>query len=379
MSYSRESLSIFSILAIFMVVPVKKLVCSVCLKECGRNIHLKSCLKVSGLTEKDYRFDTLRISYPALKLESDRKLRHLYLDRGFSFPDFKKLFGLTCRRLSFLLDYFGIPARNIKKANGSKQKKSKLVKVCQERYGVDNVLCKGTEFYQRRNETVMSKYGVDNVFQVPEVIEKINETHLERYGKLRVTNSEAISLARSSFSLEKWNSIAEKLRKTRREWSDERKKEYFKKRGELTKKFWEGVNDDFLSGNFLPKMNNIEKKVSLALELAELDFQFSKFVARRQFDFLVIGTQVLIEVQGDYWHANPEIYSFTDSIYFPGRGKEHVWKIWERDRKKREIAEKYGYEVVYVWEKDIRETSIEGLCEILKSQVNSLSSSSPES
>jgi G:T-mismatch repair DNA endonuclease (very short patch repair protein) len=217
------------------------------------------------------------------------------------------------------------------------------------------------------------------VFQIPEVVEKINKTHLERYGKLRVTNPEAISLARLSFSREKRDSIAEKLRETRSGWSDERKKDYFKMRGELTRKFWGEVNDDFLSGKFLPKMNKIEEKVSQALELAGLDFQFSRFVARRQFDFLVTGTKVLIEVQGDYWHANPEIYSFSDSIYFPGKVEECVRDIWEKDRKKREIAEGHGYRVVYVWEKDIRGTSTEELSEIIEGQVNSLSSSSPES
>lgn len=350
-----------------------------CLKECGRAIHLKTCLKDSGLTEKDYRFNTLKLSYPELKLGSDRKLRYLYLDREFSLPDFKELFGLPGKRLYFLLNYFGIPARSAKEANNLSRKREKIIRTSQEKYWVDNVLCKGTEFYLKRNETVKSKYGVDNVFQLPEVIEKVNETHLERYGKLRINNPEAISLARSSFSREKWNSIAEKLRKTRAGWSEERKKEYFKRRGELTRKFWGEVSEEFLNGKFLPKMNKIEEKVSQALELAGMDFQFSRFVARRQFDFLVTGTKVLIEVQGDYWHANPEIYSFSDSICFPGRGKELVGDVWERDREKKRIAEKYGYEVVYVWEKDIRETSTEELSEIIKYQVNSLSSSSPES
>jgi G:T-mismatch repair DNA endonuclease (very short patch repair protein) len=362
-----------------MGVLVKSLVCFVCLKECGRKIHLKTCLKGPGLSEKEYRFNTLKLSYPALKLESGRKLKHLYLIKGFSFPDFKELFGLPGRRLSFLMDYFEIPVRKIKEANGSNQKKSKMVKVSQEKYGVNNVLCKGTEFYHKRNETVRSKYGVDNVFQLSDVKEKINETHLERYGKLRVTNPEAISLTRASFSLEKMSSIAEKLRETRRGWGEERKQEYSERRGELTRKFWKQVNDDFLSGKFFTKMNKVEEKVSQALELAGLKFQFSRFVARRQFDFLITGTKVLIEVQGDYWHANPEIYSFGDSIHLPGGGSTLVEEIWERDIEKKGVAEKYGFTVIYIWERDIRDMSLDELSESVKYQVNSFSSSSPES
>lgn len=254
-----------------------------------------------------------------------------------------------------------------------------MVKVSQEKYGVDNVLCTGTEFYRRRNETVRERYGVDNVFQIQEVKEKINKTILDRYGKLRVNNPEAISLSRASFSDDKWKSIAEKLRATRKGWSDERREKYSKGRGELTREFWKRVNDDFLSGKFFPKMNKIEEKVSQALELAKLDFQFSRFVARRQFDFHVTGTKVLIEVQGDYWHANPTIYSFADCLNFPGRREVHVCDIWARDEEKRRIAEKFGYRVIYVWEKDIKEMSLVRLSESLSNQVMSLSTSSPES
>ena len=321
----------------------------------------------------------MKISYPELRLESDRKLRHLYLNKGFSFPDFKKFFGMPGRRLSFLLSYFGIPLRNIKEANSSNQKKEKMVKVSQEKYGVDNVLCTGTEFYHRRNETVRARYGVDNVFQIQEVKEKINKTMLDRYGKLRLNNPEAISLSRASFSDEKWKSIAEKLRATRKDWSDERREKYSKRRGELTREFWKKVNDDFLSGKFFTEMNKVEEKVSQALELAKLDFQFSRFVARRQFDFHVAGTKVLIEVQGDYWHANPTIYSFADCLNFPGRREVHACDIWARDEEKRRIAEKFGYQVIYVWEKDIKEMSLVKLSESLSNQVMSLSTSSPES
>jgi hypothetical protein len=55
----------------------------------------------------------------------------------------------------------------------------------------------------------------------------------------------------------------------------------------------------------------------------------------------------IIEFNGDYWHANPKIYSATDQI----RGTV-ASDIWEKDRIKLDIAHAAGFRTFVVWESD---------------------------
>lgn len=326
---------------------------------------------------EEYTFLSLKITYPALKLDNKRKVEYLYIYRHLSIPDFKRLFGVSSRRMYFLLNYLGIPVRNIKEANSSSRKKCKVIETSRKKYGTDNVLCRGTDAYIKRNETVLNRYGVINVFQLPEVKRKINEVCLEKFGKLRITNPEAISKARLEFPQEKKDEISRKRKETISKWSEKRKNDYHKMRGEITRNFWKRVNDDFLNGRFLNQMNKVESKVSESLKYVGLEYKFSKFVSRRQFDFHVLGTNFLIEVQGDFWHANPSIYSLGEVLNLPGRGGTLVESIWENDRKKIKLAESKGYLVLQLWENDVRRKSIEELGEDILCYLNSLRTSSP--
>lgn len=60
----------------------------------------------------------------------------------------------------------------------------------------------------------------------------------------------------------------------------------------------------------------------------------------------------IIEFQGDYWHCNPKIYNGD----FYHKVKQLTAKdIWDKDKEKSEIANKFGYEVIHIWESDYRE------------------------
>lgn len=59
-----------------------------------------------------------------------------------------------------------------------------------------------------------------------------------------------------------------------------------------------------------------------------------------------ISDKFIIEVQGDYWHGNPKLYS------------ENSLNDLQKDMIKRDIDKKYeleqlGYEVIYIWEYDL--------------------------
>lgn len=66
-----------------------------------------------------------------------------------------------------------------------------------------------------------------------------------------------------------------------------------------------------------------------------------------QYDFRIINTNIIIEVQGDYWHCNPKIYKNGPV------SERQKFKI-QRDLEKRKYAEERGYIILYVWEDELK-------------------------
>ena len=73
----------------------------------------------------------------------------------------------------------------------------------------------------------------------------------------------------------------------------------------------------------------------------EQEFKFGKYF----YDFKVFNT--LIEVQGDYWHANP-LY-FKDKISTKEQNKN-----LQRDIKKKKLALEHGFDFIEIWESDLK-------------------------
>lgn len=70
------------------------------------------------------------------------------------------------------------------------------------------------------------------------------------------------------------------------------------------------------------------------------------------YDFLIVDRNIIIEVNGDYFHANPLFYRQEDIMPHPG-GSISAKDIWERDKRKIDFIEKMGYKAVVLWEYEI--------------------------
>ncbi len=57
----------------------------------------------------------------------------------------------------------------------------------------------------------------------------------------------------------------------------------------------------------------------------------------------------IIEFNGDYWHCNPNLY---EADFFNKNKGLSAKQIWDYDLEKLKTAEKYGYQVLVVWERD---------------------------
>ena len=149
----------------------------------------------------------------------------------------------------------------------------------------------------------MDKFGVSNVRQLESVKNTINETMLARYGVLRIA----------------------KLPK-------------FSKKDP----------------------NKLEARISACLTSLGIGHKYSHYVARRQFDFLITGSKILLEVNGDFWHANPKLYNAEHILKFV-QGSLTAKDIWDRDKQKLDLALTHHYQTIVLWEDDIRAKSEEEL------------------
>lgn len=90
-------------------------------------------------------------------------------------------------------------------------------------------------------------------------------------------------------------------------------------------------------------------------------FKYQKLVGGYYYDFHIIGTNILIEVDGDFWHCKP------GSKYEIPVMKEQVTNI-ENDKIKNEVAKSNGYTLLRFWESDIQNNRLH----IMKTLVENL-------
>lgn len=92
------------------------------------------------------------------------------------------------------------------------------------------------------------------------------------------------------------------------------------------------------------RKSSIERKMETYLIEQNIPYIYSFILKKRQFDFLLTEANIIIECDGDYWHANPKFFS-----------KPSDWQI-DRiriDQVKNLIAESNGYHILRFWEDDI--------------------------
>lgn len=77
------------------------------------------------------------------------------------------------------------------------------------------------------------------------------------------------------------------------------------------------------------------------------------------YDFYLPALGLLVEFQGDYWHANPRRYNPGTHLKFHRRGSVMVEDIWQRDAEKRQAGVGAGFRVAYIWEMDFNRDGLE--------------------
>lgn len=81
-------------------------------------------------------------------------------------------------------------------------------------------------------------------------------------------------------------------------------------------------------------------------EFGKLDVDRGKYY---YYDLVFPDIKFCFEFNGDYFHANPDIYSADDVMRF-GSSKKIAKDIWENDKNKIELIESFGFETFIMWE-----------------------------
>ena len=105
-----------------------------------------------------------------------------------------------------------------------------------------------------------------------------------------------------------------------------------------------------------------EKDFKLFLNSIGIDVEEQHQVNYKFYDFIIKNTKILIEFNGDYWHANPKVYP-------NGPINKMQKKSILNDAYKRALAKMGGYELIVICEKDFNENK-EEIKEKLKKYAN---------
>jgi hypothetical protein len=282
--------------------------------------EIKSTLSVHNRACQNYK--------DFIKEITKEDLLYLY-ESGMSVEDIKNYYGFTHQSVvNRLFIKFGINKRTFSEASSLDRRKVKTKKTNIERYGVEHNFSKGHPSRKKFEEKLLREEGIINVFQREEVKRKTKETIKEKYGV-----------------------------------------DHIMKLDEFKKKVLDSRIDGIHFKN-VSRYSSIHKEVVEFLRSMNIVLKIEHPIKKERYgyysyDILIVGTNKLIEVNGDYYHANPMFYKPNDIFKFMDREFLASDK-WEEDRIKIDYAKEYGYELLIVWEHDLKKNKVETYETILK-------------
>jgi G:T-mismatch repair DNA endonuclease (very short patch repair protein) len=102
--------------------------------------------------------------------------------------------------------------------------------------------------------------------------------------------------------------------------------------------------DWLIKRNKYIEIDTVPEKITEIL-LLELNIVYDKKINIGYYNCDFVINDLIIEVQGDYWHANPKFYNTFDKIQ---------QKNINRDKRKLKFLQTKGYTVLYFWEYDLK-------------------------
>lgn len=125
------------------------------------------------------------------------------------------------------------------------------------------------------------------------------------------------------------------------------------RRRAFTRSLWDNDYEGQIKNllNVSKQFSKLHMEIAEKLKLREKGFSGEQRVDRYLVDEINKSAKIIIEINGDYIHANPQKYQQDDIIKLPGNSYTAAEK-WESDRIKIDKLQELGYKVIVIWESD---------------------------
>jgi len=277
-------------------------------------------------------------------------MQEQYVINQKSLPDLMQEFEINYDQTKKLLEYYKIPMRSISQAAKTDAFKTKLHTTLKDKYGVETNISQAAATKKKKAEKCLTEFGVDNFFKRHDFKKIKEEGYQQRYG---MSCGEWKSL-RSS---EVW---ANKSEQERQEWLDK------------------SINSDAARTKSIKGYRESKGEAAISEALAALQITHTRqFVIKYEeggkrrryfYDLFIPELNLLIEFNGDYWHANPAMYNAEDVLNYPS-GQTTAAERWKKDEHKKAVALERKYAIIVVWEKEINKLTNEQLIKLIQTKI----------
>jgi len=262
----------------------------------------------------------------------------MYCEQEMSLTKIKEVTGLQFHQTLGILRFFGIRTRGISESQKTKTYRKEFEETIEKRFGQGIKNPSQAECVkEKKRQTFLKNYGVDNIWKSPSFKEFLDGRMLELYGQKRVSENYA-------------------------EMGEEEQRKASERRSLSARTAWENKSEESKSQQIkrIHKggSSEIEKAFGKHLDFLGIEYETSFYLGVNQFDYRLSGTNILIEINGDFWHGNPSLYVSGDVIRFPVKSVL-VDKLWEKDEKKRQKAIGKGFVVITFWERFLKKATEE--------------------
>lgn len=223
------------------------------------------------------------------------------------------------------------------------------------------------EFYKKHdgNRDVFIKNVADNRLYTTQV-----EYYIERKGMTEEDAQEALRERQSTFTLDKCIKKYGKEEGTRiynerqEKWAKKMKESYelglySKSPINLSKSLTSELERNLIDK--IIKTFNLDESCVYSYKSKQINLFDEKKHRRYFYDFAYKNK--IIEINGDFWHMNPKQYNEYDINAYT---QLFAYEIWKYDKNKIGFAKTSGYDVLVVWESDIKKNENHVLNKIKK-------------
>lgn len=343
--------------------------CKICNKEYGIHglgNHLRCCYKNTKGTKEG--FEEFYWSH----FFSDKEIEDIckqYIEEEKCVWDIANFYNKDAHFIKRLLMFKKVSLRTESESKKTKVYKEKYTTTIRAKYGVDNI-SQADSIKKKKEETFFKNYGYKNNFCNESIRQKAHDNidHQECYKSLQCTLREKYGVNHIIEIPHIYDNVdQEKRQEARRKTCLERYGVEYNSQNELIKnKIQETRNKTINSLDYFKNpvkywkgkffSSKLEVEVQEILNKKRVTYLNNIWISGVNVDLYIPSKNLIIEINGDYWHANPLKYKKEDIIYTT-ENKRNITaeEIWKKDKKQEEKLLKSGYNLLVVWEKDIKE------------------------